>query len=144
MSWHMPSRSNKLLFWSLIALAVAMVLAVALAFRGFNREGKQQNDVSKSSQTKPESNSEKTVDINEIIKTGTVTSVIEKKGSPEKWVTLAVPSKMEGNNEEYLFYIHSGVEGVEKVQSGSSVSLTPETLPSKKEYIPVRSIEFIK
>lgn len=38
MSLQFPSRSNKVLFWSLVVLAIAMVLAVAFALRGFNRE----------------------------------------------------------------------------------------------------------
>ena len=135
---------STLLFWSLVVLSIAMILAIALALRGFNREMEQQDNVSKIFQTEREVISEKTFDINEIIKTGTVTSVIEKEDSLEKWVTLSIPSKLGEGNEEYFFYISSEIDGGEKVQSGSSVSFTPEAPPSKEKYISVRRIEFIK
>ncbi|MGB2790943.1 MAG: hypothetical protein WBC29_00095 [Candidatus Moraniibacteriota bacterium] len=48
MPFQSSSGSNKVLFWSLVALAIAMILAVAFALRGFNREMDKDSSLSNS------------------------------------------------------------------------------------------------
>ena len=168
MPWSTPSSGrSKLLFWSLLALAIVMILAVAFALRGFNREMATETgtDVSSAPASTETPSDVKNAPMPDGLATpqekslsGFVSEVISKTDSPEKWIVLSVelpksvptamPSKtaaqtsipVETVTRSYRFYLGAEVKGVGDIQGGETANVSFFGEPSEKDYVGAETI----
>jgi hypothetical protein len=163
MTWQSSSRPNRLLFWSLVALAIAMVLAVAFAIRGFNRDVSKMDGITPSQNT--ENTDGKTGDApmpedatlsqpNALA--GFVSGVISKENASEKWIELSVttpesiptdlPNKRATittttKTATYRFYLGEATDGGKDIKGGEQTIVSFFGEPSEKEYVGAVKIE---
>ncbi len=160
MTWQSSSQSNRLLFWSLVALAIAMVLAVAFAIRGFNRDVSKMDGITPSQNTDgktgdaPMPESVALSQSNALA--GFVSGVISKENSSEKWIELSVttpesiptdlPNKRATittatKTATYRFYLGEATDGGKDITGGERAIVSFFGEPSEKEYVGAVRIE---
>lgn len=166
MPLQFSSRSHKILFWSLLVLAVAMVLAVAFALRGFNREmGKE--DMSLKTSNSPQGG-ETTVPLSEamteeilmgwkrdanqhIVITGTATNVHaipEQKDIQGAELDLMVspvvdPAIYPAPDKVYHFFLSErDTEGfAQTMKAGDRLTVTVQSAPMEDAYVIATKVE---
>ena len=166
MPLQFSSRSHKILFWSLLALAVAMVLAVAFALRGFNREmGKE--DMSLKTSNSPQGG-ETTVPLSEamteeilmgwkrdasqhIVITGTIANIQtipeqkEVKGTELDLLVSPVvdPAIYPAPDKVYHFFLSErDTEGfAQTMKSGEMLTVTAQAAPMDDAYVIATKVE---
>lgn len=164
-----PSRPSRLLFWSFVVLAIVMVIAVALALRGFNREMGQVSESPKSTTGNETPTSQgdarMTPEELEAMMTmtrrslgGFVSEVIAKESTSEKWITLlvtlpeAAPVDMPTSKSKqstsvqtkeyaYRFYLGENTPGGNDIRGGEQVILSFFGDPSEKDYVGAEKVE---
>ena len=168
MSWQAaPSHSNKVLFWSLVILGIAMVFAVAFALRRFNRDMSKDASMDTPSPSMTETSEQTNAAMPESVKTpqmkslsGFVSEVISQKDSSEKWIKLSVtlpetmPTALPGKNAKpialktktflYRFYIGKDIDGGKAIQGGEQVMLSFLGEPSEKDYVAAGKVDIVK
>lgn len=151
-SWQTASRTNKFLFWFLIVLGIVAILAVALAFRGFNREVETGKDVS-SQEVSLNPNASNVVEMEKQELTGFVSEVIGESDASEKWIALSVmtPSatlpqessskSVEVKTMRYRFYLGKEIESAKNIHGGETVTIFFAGEPSEEEYVRAQGVE---
>ena len=144
-----------------------MILAVAFALRGFNREMVTETDTDVSSapaSTETPSDVKNApmpdglVALQEKSLSGFVSEVISKTDSPEKWIVLSVelpksvptamPSKtaaqtsipVETVTRSYRFYLGAKAQGAGDIQGGETANVSFFGEPSEKDYVGAETI----
>lgn len=167
MPFQSSSGSNKVLFWSLVVLAIAMVIAVAFALRGFNREMDKDSSLSNS----PNISKDDVKDIplseamteeilmgwkrdeqNHVSVTGTVVGVLpipEQKDVQGVELDLRVspvvdPLIYPAPDKLYHFFLSNRdtIEGFsESLKVGDTVTITSQADPTEEMYIIGEKVE---
>lgn len=153
-----PPRSNRLLFWSLVALGIVLVLTVALALRRFNRDVSEDTSGTNAIGT----SSEKTADAKELPKvdenrdadgyfmlTGFISEMVVQKKAGGKTIVLAtvIPDEKTGllRDVSYRFFLSDkDTVGSADIKGGESVTIHFAGSSSETSYIVAKKVERTK